>query len=439
MEFLSSQEQSPGMALHWAIDIAENAHYGQLSASGEEPYLRHPLRVMAALEPYGAEAQVVGVLHDVVEHSPEGSGTTYTLDNLSGQGLSGHCREAVDALTKRPGEPYEETIARSKQSTLSTLVRIADNRDHANPAVLARLPVEDREQATRKYASALEQLIDGDSWLAEQAGHIEERIGNIYAEEQARLSQESPAARLNFSVDPEYAKAKISKMKQSQLIHNFYRATKGYDLTNDGSVPIMHSVDKAFNAVYYPHDPYRINRGAEAEPWDDDTLDRIIVRKSPRNLAEEELMHMEQLRGSMTALSWHILNSSDTPDNVKSKFVASNYGRGIFADSLHMTDQELSKAHQTLLKWELDHPDEDTPLDFDKIGNAKIEGVCQRTNELIAFYNEHSEELLNPSRDQTNIGINARARGQFIASLLRLLAPEKAAADMRQLCQSVLH
>ena len=56
-----------------ALQIAAQAHEGQKDKEGQ-PYILHPLRVMSRVE--GEEAQIVAILHDVVED------TTVTLDDL---------------------------------------------------------------------------------------------------------------------------------------------------------------------------------------------------------------------------------------------------------------------------------------------------------------------------------------------------------------------
>ena len=63
-----------------ALQIASQAHEGQKDKNGL-PYIMHPLRVWNAVEGEGAEAQIVAVLHDVVED------TSVTFDDLPRAGL----------------------------------------------------------------------------------------------------------------------------------------------------------------------------------------------------------------------------------------------------------------------------------------------------------------------------------------------------------------
>jgi hypothetical protein len=61
-----------------AIEIAAKAHAGVKDKQGQ-PYLLHPLRVMMGVE--GEEAQIVAVLHDVVEDTP------ISLDDIRAEDL----------------------------------------------------------------------------------------------------------------------------------------------------------------------------------------------------------------------------------------------------------------------------------------------------------------------------------------------------------------
>lgn len=86
-----------------ADSIADNAHLGQVDKNGW-PYISHPRRVAfkvreIAPEELRAEAQIVALLHDTVED------TEATLPYLAWY-FSARIVDAVDALTKRPHEPW---------------------------------------------------------------------------------------------------------------------------------------------------------------------------------------------------------------------------------------------------------------------------------------------------------------------------------------------
>lgn len=81
--------------LERAIEIAVRAHAGQKDKGGE-PYILYPLRVMLRMRTEGE--RIVAVLHDLVEDS------NFTIDDLRLEGFSKEVIEALEALTKRPGE-----------------------------------------------------------------------------------------------------------------------------------------------------------------------------------------------------------------------------------------------------------------------------------------------------------------------------------------------
>ena len=131
-----------------AIALASRVHAGQVDKAGK-PYILHPLRLMMKFD--GLEEQLVSLLHDVVEDGD------VTLDELRGLGIPEVVVTAIDCLTKRQGESYEQFIARIRPNPLATKVKIADIHDNLD---LTRLPVvrdKDLERAA-KYHRALRYL-----------------------------------------------------------------------------------------------------------------------------------------------------------------------------------------------------------------------------------------------------------------------------------------
>lgn len=131
-----------------AIDLAREAHHEQVDKAGA-PYLDHPLRVMAQMQT-DAE-KMVAVLHDAVEDSE------LTLEDLIRHGFPGDVVDAVDAITKRAGEPYEGYLARVKANPVALRVKIADMSDNMD---LGRIPnpTEKDHQRLLKYQGVLPQL-----------------------------------------------------------------------------------------------------------------------------------------------------------------------------------------------------------------------------------------------------------------------------------------
>ncbi|MCB0077398.1 MAG: HD domain-containing protein [Anaerolineales bacterium] len=114
--------------LERAIEIAVDAHRGQRDKAGE-PYILHPLRVM--LRVASDEARIVALLHDVVEDSG------WTLAALAAEGFAPPILDAVEALTKRPGETRRAAAERAARLPLARRVKLADNADNME---LSRLP-----------------------------------------------------------------------------------------------------------------------------------------------------------------------------------------------------------------------------------------------------------------------------------------------------------
>ena len=117
-----------------ALQIAARAHEGQRDKEGQ-PYILHPLRVMARVET-DAE-RVVAVLHDAVEQGPD----RVRLARLRDEGFPEGIVEAVDCLTRRDGEAYDDLIERLAPNALARRVKLADlaeNLDLLRRSALAR-------------------------------------------------------------------------------------------------------------------------------------------------------------------------------------------------------------------------------------------------------------------------------------------------------------
>jgi len=106
-----------------AIDIAATGHQKQIRADGR-PYIVHPVRMaMRLLQKHGPLLAAVAMLHDVVED------TDYTLDDLAGL-FPQHVVKAVDNLTRRDGETYDDFVERCGANPWSRLVKMHDLRDN---------------------------------------------------------------------------------------------------------------------------------------------------------------------------------------------------------------------------------------------------------------------------------------------------------------------
>lgn len=137
--------------LERAIEIAREAHRGQVDRAGEE-YIGHPLRVMEAGRTL--EEKIVGVLHDVVEDSEE-----WSFERLEQEGFAPEIIEALRCVTKLSAdEPYDKFIARVKTNPLAVAVKLNDLTDNMD---IRRLPyLSDKDvKRLKKYLKAYKQLI----------------------------------------------------------------------------------------------------------------------------------------------------------------------------------------------------------------------------------------------------------------------------------------
>src|SRR5690606_1606419 len=101
--------------------LALEAQRGQVDRAGE-PYILHPLRVMAGLKT--DTERIIAVLHDVVEDRD------LTLDDLRALGYDETIVGAIDSLSRREGETYEAFIQRVRQNPLAVTVKLADLADN---------------------------------------------------------------------------------------------------------------------------------------------------------------------------------------------------------------------------------------------------------------------------------------------------------------------
>jgi (p)ppGpp synthase/HD superfamily hydrolase len=134
--------------LEKAISLATEAHNGQKDKSGE-PYILHPLRVMARVQ--SNTEKIVAVLHDIIED------TDYTIENLREKGYSKEVLEAIDCLTKRDGKDYDEYLKRSNSNPIAQKVKIADLEDNMDIRRLNVLKEEDLKRLN-KYLRAWKYL-----------------------------------------------------------------------------------------------------------------------------------------------------------------------------------------------------------------------------------------------------------------------------------------
>jgi (p)ppGpp synthase/HD superfamily hydrolase len=136
------------MNLTKAILIATGKHDGQYDKGGN-PYILHPLRLMLKAE--NDTDRIVAVLHDVIED------TDYTIRDLLADGFEQEIIDALDCLTKRKGETYDEFIQRIKPNALAKAVKLLDLKDNMD---ITRIENPDQKDYDRlkKYEKAIQDL-----------------------------------------------------------------------------------------------------------------------------------------------------------------------------------------------------------------------------------------------------------------------------------------
>ncbi len=128
----------------WALRL----HAGQTDKAGL-PYAAHPERVAARLT--APEEKVVGWLHDTVED------TGLTLEEIKAQ-FGPETSAAVDAISRREGEEWQDYLLRVKENPVAREVKISDLIDNSN---LSRIPYVTLRDVDRqkKYNEALRFLM----------------------------------------------------------------------------------------------------------------------------------------------------------------------------------------------------------------------------------------------------------------------------------------
>ena len=131
-----------------AIIMAARNHDGQVDKGGN-PYILHPLRVMAHV--CTVEEKIVAVLHDTLED------TEIMKEDLLDAGFGEEIVEAIACLTRNHNEKYMDFIARCKNNNLARVVKIADLADNID---LTRIknPTEKDYKRVEKYKIAIKTL-----------------------------------------------------------------------------------------------------------------------------------------------------------------------------------------------------------------------------------------------------------------------------------------
>lgn len=134
--------------LERAIAIAVESHKGYVDKAGK-PYILHPLRVMLQMD--SENKMTAAVLHDVVED------TGITLEHLRQEGFNQEVIKAVDSVTRRQGESYDDFILRAGSHRIGLEIKMADLKDNLDISRIKHPTSKDYERL-EKYKRAISVL-----------------------------------------------------------------------------------------------------------------------------------------------------------------------------------------------------------------------------------------------------------------------------------------
>lgn len=135
--------------------LVARAHAGQVDKLGRDYITAHLEPIAESLKPHGEDAEMAGLLHDVLEDTPVTAGALLTA------GVPPHVVRAVESVSKRTGEPYDDLIQRAAADPLGRLVKLADNaRNLESNDALAKTDPETATRLREKYERARKRLLE---------------------------------------------------------------------------------------------------------------------------------------------------------------------------------------------------------------------------------------------------------------------------------------
>lgn len=126
-----------------ALQFATEKHAGQFDKGGY-PYILHCLAVMMMIaDRDDEELLAAAVLHDVIED------TDATYADLRTIGMTERVIVAVQAVTKVPGETYEEYQAKVKSNADAVVIKMCDLRHNTDVTRLKGITQRDIDRNVR--------------------------------------------------------------------------------------------------------------------------------------------------------------------------------------------------------------------------------------------------------------------------------------------------
>ena len=138
-----------GRKLSNMLILMTNAHEGQFDKGGS-PYQLHPLKVMHYTKSDDEEIQCIALGHDVIED------TTTTFQNLREAGMSERVIAGIKALTKMPGQTYDEYKQVVFANRDAMIVKMADLRHNTDIRRLKGITEKDIARMTKYHTFFME-------------------------------------------------------------------------------------------------------------------------------------------------------------------------------------------------------------------------------------------------------------------------------------------
>ena len=110
-----------------------------------KPYVLHVMRVMMRGQDF--DEQVLGALHDVLERSD------LTLADLEKKGFSARILKALEHITRKPEETYEQYIDRVVEDNLAIRVKLNDLADKMDLLHVDQLDPSDLKRYNKQLAA----------------------------------------------------------------------------------------------------------------------------------------------------------------------------------------------------------------------------------------------------------------------------------------------
>ena len=168
--------------------LAREAHAGQIDKLGRDYFEAHILPISVGASLFGEKAEKAALLHDIIED------TEVTAADLLAHGVEPEVVSAVQSVSRRETESYEELIGRSMVHPVGKIVKLVDNAWNilSNPDLAERDPEKAKQLLEEQYLPARDRLLIAMGINACWLGYQE--LQQVLEEEYAALTAETSAA-----------------------------------------------------------------------------------------------------------------------------------------------------------------------------------------------------------------------------------------------------